>query len=480
MATIDPVLEQGLPSNLDAERSVLGAILLDNGAYTYAAELLVADDFSSDAHRRIFARMVGLAETGRPIDPVTLTEELLRTRELEAVGGVAYLTALTEGLPRPVNCAHYARIVKDKAVLRRLIHTSNAIMRRALEGPEETGEILDQAESAILAVGEDRERTGLMPVGEVFKKTYTSLDDLVERGRRITGLETGFTRLDDLTCGLQPSELILVAARPSMGKTALALSIAANVAIRGATSVPESGEARPSGSAQSAQARLAHAVGIFSLEMSKEALLTRLLCAEARVDSHKFRAGFLNKDDRQRLVQAMNRLALAPIYVDDTPGLRLQEMHAKARRLKKDHGLALLILDYIQLMTAPRAENRNQEISALSRGLKALAKELEVPLMALSQLSRAPETRGGGDGGHRPQLSDLRDSGSLEQDADLVAFLYREEYYLRMQGREVPDDVAGRAEVIIAKQRNGPTDKLPLAFLDRFARFENIAEPFPV
>ena len=450
----DPVLEKGLPSNLDAERSVLGAVLLDNFAYNYAAELLIADDFSSDGHRRIFARMVTLGESGRPIDPVTLTEELLRTNELETAGGVAYLSALTEGLPRASNVAHYARIVKDKAVLRRLVHTSNSILHEAMEGSEDAADILGRAESAMLSVGEDREREGLTTLGEVFKKTYRSLDDLLDRGSRITGLTTGFRRFDDLTCGLQSNDLILVAARPSMGKTAWALSVALHVAVK--LFPPRT-------------------VGIFSLEMSKEALLIRLLCAEARVDSHKFRSGFLNKEDMQRLAQAMGRLAQAPIYIDDKPGLRLQEMHAKARRLKKEHDLALVVLDYIQLMNAPRAENRNQEISALSRGLKALAKDLEVPLLALSQLSRAPEHRGQE---HHPQLADLRDSGSLEQDADLVAFLYRKDYYLRMAGQEVPDDVAGRAELIIAKQRNGPTDRVPLAFLDRFARFDNIAEGF--
>ena len=454
MAPSDPVLEKGLPSNLDAERSVLGAVLLDNSAYNYAAELLIADDFSSDGHRRIFARMVTLGESGRPIDPVTLTEELLRTNELETAGGVAYLSALTEGLPRATNVAHYARIVKDKAVLRRLVHTSNSILHEALEGSEDAADILGRAESAMLSVGEDRERDGLTTLGEVFKKTYRSLDDLLDRGSRITGLTTGFRRFDDLTCGLQPNDLILIAARPSMGKTAWALSVALHVAVK--LFPPRT-------------------VGIFSLETSKEALLIRLLCAEARVDSHKFRSGFLNKEEMQRLAQAMGRLAQAPIYLDDTPGLRLQGMHAKARRLKKEHGLALVVLDYIQLMNAPRAENRNQEISALSRGLKALAKDLEVPLLALSQLSRAPEHRGQE---HHPQLADLRDSGSLEQDADLVAFLYRKDYYLRMAGQEVPDDVAGRAELIIAKQRNGPTDRVPLAFLDRFARFDNIAEGF--
>ena len=450
MATTDPVLQKGLPTNVDAERSVLGAILLDNAAYDLAAEQLVSADFSLDAHRKIFERMVVLNDSARPIDPVTLTEELLRTNELEAVGGVAYLSVLTEGLPRSVNVAHYARIVKDKAVLRRLIYTSNSIIHQALDGSEDTGAILDRAESEILRVGEDRSRLGLLPLGEIFKQTYRSLDHLLESGRRVTGLETGFREFDQLTSGLQPSDFIIIAARPSMGKTAWALSVAANVAVRSNQTV-----------------------AIFSLEMSKEALLTRLLCSEARVDSHKFRQGFLSKEDLQKLAQAMARLVKAPIYIDDTPGMRLQEMHAKARRLKKDHGLALVMLDYIQLMTAPRAENRNQEISALSRGLKALAKEMSVPLLALSQLSRAPETR---DKLHVPQLSDLRDSGSLEQDADLVGFLYRKEYYAKMANQEVPDDIRGRAEIIIAKQRNGPTDTVSMAFLERFARFDNIAE----
>ena len=297
MAPSDPVLEKGLPSNLDAERSVLGAVLLDNSAYNYAAELLIADDFSSDGHRRIFARMVTLGESGRPIDPVTLTEELLRTNELETAGGVAYLSALTEGLPRATNVAHYARIVKDKAVLRRLVHTSNSILHEALEGSEDAADILGRAESAMLSVGEDRERDGLTTLGEVFKKTYRSLDDLLDRGSRITGLTTGFRRFDDLTCGLQPNDLILIAARPSMGKTAWALSVALHVAVK--LFPPRT-------------------VGIFSLETSKEALLIRLLCAEARVDSHKFRSGFLNKEEMQRLAQAMGRLAQAPIYLDDT------------------------------------------------------------------------------------------------------------------------------------------------------------------
>ncbi len=451
METVDPVLQKGLPSSLDAERSVLGGILLDNEAYNLAAEVLEAADFSSEAHRRIYEIMLALNSAGRPIDPITLTEDLLRQNRLEAVGGVAYLSALTEGLPRSANVGHYARIVRDKAVLRRLIHTSNRILKDALEAADEPASILERAERDILAVGEGHARDGLMALGDIFRRTYNSMDELLASGRRITGLETGFRAFDEVTCGLQAADLIIVAARPSMGKTAWALSVAINVALRG------------------------EPVAIFSLEMSKEALFTRLLCAEARVDSHKFRAGFLAKEELMRVAQAAGRLAQAPIYIDDSPGLRLQEMHAKARRMKSEHGLSLVLLDYIGLMNPPKAENRNQEISALSRGLKVMAKDLQVPVVALSQLSRAPETRDRAS--NRPQLSDLRDSGSLEQDADVVGFLYRKEYYERMAGREVSDDIQGRAELIIAKQRNGPTTTVSMAFLDKFARFDNISDP---
>jgi replicative DNA helicase len=444
------ILDRGLPANLDAERAVLGAVLLDNAAYTAVAEVLVPEDFSADAHRRIFARMVALAETARPIDPVTLTDELLRTGELEAAGGVAYFSVLTESLPRSVNAAHYAEIVKERAQRRRLIHVSNSILRQALADGDSTPEIIDRAEQSILAVGEDANRASGIWLREIVGAV--SLDSLMQQGRCITGVATGFTRFDDLTCGLQPAELIIVAGRPSMGKTAWALSVAANVARRG------------------------EAVQLFSLEMTKEALFNRLLCAEARVDSHKFRSGFLAREDMVRISQAAGRLATMPIYIDDSSTLRLQELHAKARRLKREHDVRLVIVDYLGLMTMPKGENRNQQVSALTRGLKAIAKELRVPLVALAQLSRAPEGRTAGEGGHRPQLADLRDSGSQEQDADLVAFVYRQDYYLRMMGREVPDDLAGRAEVIVAKQRNGPIGNVHLAFLDRFARFENLAE----
>ncbi len=461
--TMDPLIDRGLPASPDAEKAILGAILMDNAAYNVAAPIIKGDDFFVDSHRRIYLHMVSLVEGNppRPVDFTTLTEELIQAKELEAVGGVAYLSSLTDGLPRVANAEHYARIVKDKATARQLIHAANSILQQALEGGGGGGEtgtssdgvagLLDRAEAAILAVGEDRIRAGLMPLGEIFRQTYSSMDDLLQRGKRITGLETGFRRFDDLTCGLQPADLILLAARPSMGKTAWALDVARKAAVKG------------------------HTVGIFSLEMTKEALLIRMLCSEAGVDAHKYRSGFLSKDELHRIADSMGRLAAAPIFIDDTAGLNLYEMRAKARRLKAEKGLSLIVIDYLQLMAAPKAENRNQEVSALSRGLKSLGKELQVPVMALSQLSRAPENRGND---HRPQLSDLRDSGSLEQDADLVAFLYREEYYLKMAGREVPEDVKGRADLIIAKQRNGPTDKVPMAFLDKFASFSDIAEGY--
>lgn len=442
---------------------MLGAILLDNEAYNAAATMLVADDFSVDANRRIYLRMCALREgaTARPIDFTTLTEELLASKELETIGGVSYLSTLTDGLPRAVNTEHHARIVKDKSVLRRLIHAAHNIVQAGLdgefqangEGAEGVAGFLDYAEASILQVGEERVRSGLTPLADMAADIYRRLED--PNGGGITGTETGFRRFDDLTRGLHPGELIILAARPSMGKTAWAMNVAQNVALRGGT------------------------VGVFSLEMTKEALLMRMLCSEARVDSHKYRSGFLGKEDLRNMADAMGRLAGSGMWIDDTAGLSLYEMRAKARRLKAEKGLALIIIDYLQLMSSPagygRAENRNQEVSALSRGLKSLAKELQVPVMALSQLSRATENRGGE---HRPQLSDLRDSGSLEQDADLVAFLYREEYYMRMQGREIPEDVKGVAEVIIAKQRNGPTDKVKLAFLDKYASFADVADGY--
>jgi len=451
MATADVVLERGMPASIDAERSILGAILLDNDTYPQAAESLRAEDFSLDSHRRIYMRMVDLNESGRAIDIVTLAEELSRHKEVEAVGGVAYLSSLTDGMPRRENIEHYVRIVKDKALLRSLIHAANGAIARALDQEDTAEEVLDAAESAIFQISERRIGRGFVGVKEIVRESFGSLDALYERGQRITGLATHYADLDGMTSGLQASDLIIIAARPSMGKTAFAMNIAENVAV------------------------LEHkVVGMFSLEMSREALLMRLLCSHAKIDSHKLRTGFLGREEFNKLAHALTELAEAPIFIDDTPGLSIHEMRAKARRLQQaEKHLDLIIVDYLQLMSAApaggrRFENRTQEVSAISRGLKALAKELRVPVVALSQLSRAPESRGGD---HRPQLSDLRESGSIEQDADLVAFIFREEVYK-------PDDpdLDGLAELIIAKQRNGPTGMVKLAFIKRSTRFESLAQ----
>ncbi|MBI1955625.1 MAG: replicative DNA helicase [Acidobacteria bacterium] len=445
MAVGESILTKGLPSNVEAERSVLGAILLDNSAYNQAAALLTSEDFSLDSHRRLFLRIMELADRSRPIDLVTLCEELMRHSEMEAVGGAGYISSLTDGLPRLSNIEHYAKIVKDKALLRRLIQVSNTVAARCLEGSEEAEDVLDAAESLILSVGEQRVRAGFLHFREIFRSSFESIDALHDRGKRVTGLETGFRKLDDMTRGLQPSDLIIIAARPSMGKTSFALNIAQHAAIQ-----------------------QKQTVGLFSLEMSREALVLRLLCSEARVDSHKLQSGFASREDWTRMAGALGRLAEAPIFIDDTPGLSVTEVRAKARRLQAEHGLGLLIVDYMQLMSGRgRSENRTQEISAISRGLKGLAKELNVPLVAVSQLNRAPEERGG-----RPRLSDLRESGQIEQDADLVAFIYREELIKPTEGNR------GRAEIIVEKQRNGPTGILELAFLSKFTCFENLAEDF--
>ena len=445
MAVGDSTLVKGLPSNPEAERAVLGAILLDNSAYNQAASLLTPDDFFLDSHRRLFARVMDLAEHSRPIDLVTLSEELMRHNELEAIGGAGYVSSLTDGLPRLGNIEHYAKIVKDKAMLRCLMQVSNNILTRCVEGSEEAEDILDAAETLVLSVGEQRIRAGFLDFREIFRNSFESIDALRERGKRITGLETGFRKFDEMTQGLQPADLIIVAARPSMGKTSFALNVAQHVALR-----------------------LKQVVGVFSLEMSREALVLRLLCAEGRVDSHRMRADFLNREEWAKVATALGRLAEAPIFIDDTPALTITEMRAKARRLQAERGLGLLLVDYLQLMGGRgRFENRTQEISSISRGLKALAKELRVPVVAISQLSRAPEERGG-----RPRLSDLRESGQIEQDADLVAFIYREELVRPTETNR------GRAEIIIEKQRNGPTGILQLAFLSKYTSFENLAEDF--
>lgn len=437
-----------LPSNVEAERSILGAILLDNFAYNQAAEHLRTEDFSLDSHRRIYARMVDLAESSRPIDMITLIEELERHKELQAIGDVGYVSSLVEGVPERPSIEHYVRIVRDKALLRGLISAANTAIARASEQSDTADDVLSDAEAAIFQLSEKRIGRGFMGVQDIVRESFGSVDALLQRGQRITGLATHYSDLDEMTSGLQRSDLVIIAARPSMGKTAFAMNIAENAAIDDQ-----------------------QVVGVFSLEMSREALLMRLLCSQARVDAHKMRTGSLWQDDMKKVVRAMEQLAQAPIYIDDTPGISISEMRAKARRLKQSQGrLDLIIVDYLQLMSGggKRFENRTQEVSAISRGLKALAKELSVPVIALSQLSRAPESRGGD---HRPQLADLRESGSIEQDADLVMFIFREEVY-----RQDDPELQGRAEIIIAKQRNGPIGKIRMAFLKSCTRFETMAE----
>ena len=437
-----------LPANVEAERSILGAILLDNFAYNQAAEHLRIEDFSLDSHRRIYTRMVDLAESSRPIDMITLIDELERHKELQAIGDAAYVSSLLHGVPDRPSIEHYVKIVRDKALLRGLIHAANTAIARASDQSDPAEEVLSDAEAAIFQLSEKRIGRGFLGIQEIVRESFGSVDALLQRGQRVTGLAMHYTDLDEMTSGLQRSDLIIIAARPSMGKTAFAMNIAENAAVEDKK-----------------------IVGVFSLEMSREALLQRLLCSQARVDAHKLRTGSLWQDDTRKLVRAMEQLAHAPIFIDDTPGISLSEMRAKARRLKQSQGaLDLIVVDYLQLMSggSKRYENRTQEVSAISRGLKALAKELAVPVIALSQLSRAPESRGGD---HRPQLADLRESGSIEQDADLVMFIFREEVY-----KQDDPDLNGRAEIIIGKQRNGPIGRVNLAFLKNCTRFESMAE----
>jgi replicative DNA helicase len=455
--TPDIEFERGLPASIDAERSILGAILLDNHSYNEAAEKIRAEDFALDSHRRIFSRMAELIDAGRAVDIVTLAEELAKRKEVEAVGGVAYLASLTEGLPRRLSIEEYVRIVKDKSLLRQLINICSTAITRAADQGEEALEVLNAAESGLLEVTERGITRGFASIPEIVRDSFGTIDNLYKEGREVTGLATHFIEFDRMTSGLQASELIIIAARPSMGKTAWAINIAQNAAVTGGK-----------------------VVAIFSLEMSKESLLRRMLASQALVDSQKIQKGFLLREDQQKLTHALEQLAESKMFIDDTPGISLTEMRAKARRLRQMAGsLDLVVIDYLQLMTASvagpgakRYENRTQEVSAISRGLKALAKELNVPVIALSQLSRASEQRGGD---KKPMLSDLRESGSIEQDADVVAFIHREAYYNRDENGQPDPDTENKAEIIIAKQRNGPTGSVHLAYISKCTRFENLA-----
>ena len=440
--------ERTLPHNLDAEKSVLGAILIQNEAFNHAAELIDSKDFFRGAHSRIFEKMVVLSERGDAIDFVTLKEELSKSGELDEVGGPAYIASLADGVPRSANVEYYARIVKEKATLRNLIFSANKILAEAYEAEQEPDVLLDEAERQIFAIAEDRIRAGFTPLRDLVQSSFTTIEKLQQHKGLVTGVPTGFIDLDEMTSGLQPSDLVLVAARPSMGKTSFVLNIAQHVGT--ATDMT---------------------VGFFSLEMSKEQLFMRMLTSEARIDAHRFRTGFLNEKDYGRLSHALGMLAEAKVFIDDTASIGVLEMRAKARRLKAEHGLHMLIIDYIQLMQGRgRFESRQAEIASISRSLKGLAKELNVPIVALSQLSRASETRSD----HRPQLSDLRESGALEQDADVVMFIYRAEQYRDADGNPNLEE-QGTAEIIIGKQRNGPIGTAKLAFIKEHTRFENLA-----
>lgn len=447
MPSPEVAFEKGLPSNVYAERLILGSILLKDSAFINVASALRSEDFALDKHRRIYQRMWEINERGERLDRVTVANELMRHGELEACDGLSYLVSLDEGLPEIYNLESYVQIVKDKALLRQLIFAAQEVVQRCMIEEDTPDRILAAAEDTLLKLGEDRSKESLVTAQQVFTNFEGGINAFLDPASRIKGLSTGFLKFDEMTGGLHGGELFILAARPAMGKTALALNIALHVATN---------------------QRSPKAVAVFSLEMSKESLLTRLICSQARVDQQKFRMGYLNQEERRRLSFAATELIEAPLYIDDTSSTTMMDINAKLRKLRNQADLGLAIVDYLQLMPTPmlgRNSNRTQEVGALSRGLKLLSKDLNIPILALSQLSRAPEQR---PGDHRPQLSDLRESGSIEQDADLVGFIYRPEIY--QPDRE---DLRGLADLIISKQRNGPTGKVPLVFLREFTKFEN-------
>ena len=444
MATSKSNLEKQ-PQSREAEEAVLGSMLISKEAVSKTLQWLPsADYFYIDNHVKIFSCMLNLFENGEPIDAVSVVEELKKEKKLKSVGGAYFITSLSNSVPTTANVEHYAKIVLEKYILRKLIEVSNEVSKNAFDDSQVVGDILDDAESKIFNITEKRLRgEGFDHIKPILQKSFDELDQIASKPGSVTGVASGLMDLDDITSGFQKGELIIVAGRPGMGKTALALSMARNAAVINATGI-----------------------GMFSLEMANHQLAMRLLCAEGRVDSHLVRTGKLPKNQWKNLSLAVGQLAEAPIFLDDTAGMSVLEVRAKARRLKAEKDIGLIIVDYLQLMTGPKGvESRQQEISQISRSLKNLAKEIEVPILALSQLSRAVENRSD----RRPQLSDLRESGAIEQDADVVIFLYRPWVYTQ------EDEDRGKAEIIVAKQRNGPTGKLEATFIDRFARFENMS-----
>lgn len=430
------------PHNIDAEQSVLGAMILDREAIITASEIIRGDDFYKEAHKEVFDAIIDLYNRNEPVDMVTLSEELSQRQILDAIGGISYLASLSSAVPTTTNVKYYSKIVEEKAILRRLIKASSEILDKGYQAEDELNSILDLAEKNIFNISQSRSQEGFSPIKEILLESFNKIEELYQSKGGITGITTGFSDIDRKTSGLQRSDLILVAARPSMGKTAFSLNLVQNAALKGGA-----------------------AVAVFSLEMSKEQLVQRMLSAESHIEIQKIRNGTLSEDEWPRLAKAMGPLAQAKVFIDDTPGITVMEMKAKCRKLKMEHGLDMIMIDYLQLMSGDgKVESRQQEISAISRNLKGLAREMDCPVVALSQLSRAAELRAD----HRPILSDLRESGAIEQDADIVMFLYRDEYYH-------PDsEKKNIGEVIIAKQRNGSTGTVELAWLGQFTKFANL------
>ena len=441
-------LKKTPPHSPEAERNVLGGILVNNKSLNVVLSVISPEDLYQEAHRRILDRIILLVDKGVPVELLSLSEELRRAGDLEDVGGPAYIASLMDGVPKSLNVEYYARIIKEKALLRRLILSAAQTISKSYDQKEEADDILSGAQESILDVAEQRTRQGFLPLSQLAPSTMEQLEGLAARREAVTGVPSGFKLLDQLTAGFHGSELVIVAARPSMGKTAICLNISQYVGLKTDKSV-----------------------GFFSMEMSKESIVTRLLCADAQVNIREARTGFVNDRELERLRLSAERLAAARIYIDETPALTLMEMKAKARRLKLESHLDIVFVDYIQLMrVGGRYENRNQEMSFISRSLKELAKELHIPVVGISQLSRAPEK---GRSKPRPMLSDLRESGAIEQDADVVIFIFRPEMYMSREERAADTKWKGVAEVIVAKQRNGPTDTVHLAFLDKFAKFQD-------
>lgn len=435
------LLEKVPPHNLEAEMAVLGAMLVEEEAIARSIEIVNRDSFYRDSHKYIFQAIIDSYEKGEPPDIVTVSERLRREGNLEKAGGGAYISSLLSMVPSPANVEHYASIVREKALLRKLINTATSIVTSGYDNSKDVDSLLDKAEQMIFEIAEKKVGESFYSMKQIIKDSFEAIEDLYKGKAPVTGLPTGLVDFDTQTAGLQPSDLIIIAGRPSSGKTALALTIVSHIAIE--MKIP---------------------VAVFSLEMSKEQLVRRFLCAEARVDAHKLRTGYLKDTDWPKLTRAAGRLSEAPIFIDDSPTLTPLELRAKARRLKSREKIGLIVIDYLQLMRSHgRVESRQQEISEISHSLKALARELALPVVALSQLSRAVEARSD----HRPQLSDLRESGAIEQDGDVISFIYREELY-----NPTPEN-EGLAELIIGKQRNGPVGSLRLTFRKEFTRFEN-------